>query len=328
MLVSQSKIKCWRKCKRSYYYRYILNITKKRKAVPLQIGSMVHESLEILYSKGDLDRYFRGCQKKLKNLFKEERIEYEEIINLSRLMVEGYRDNYIIGKEYKVLGVEVPLIVPIPKVKKISLDLKIDVVLQDKDKNIWLMEHKTCKNMPSESTRMSDIQTVIYKWAYFKSTGIKPKGIIWDYLRKKIPSKPKLLKNGTLSKSKNIDTTKKVYLKSIEENRLDKKDYLEILKSLEGNEEKFFRRIKMPVSDKLEKEVLSDFIETVEEIVEEGETKKARNLTFNCDNCEYFELCQSELRGLDTGFLIKKLYTERKKEDNIVKPRRRKRIKK
>src|SRR5690606_31309652 len=44
--VSNSSIKTWRKCKREYYYKFILKLEKKRAPAPLYKGKIIHELLE------------------------------------------------------------------------------------------------------------------------------------------------------------------------------------------------------------------------------------------------------------------------------------------
>jgi ATP-dependent helicase/DNAse subunit B len=51
--VSFSELSCFRRCQMKHHYRYIKNIEKKTKALPLERGSALHRCLEALYTTGE-----------------------------------------------------------------------------------------------------------------------------------------------------------------------------------------------------------------------------------------------------------------------------------
>jgi hypothetical protein len=64
----------------------------------------------------------------------------------------------------------------------------------------------------------------------------------------------------------------------------------------------------MSVSGEVMNTVVQDMIETAKEIKRNPESK-VRTMTFDCDRgCEFFALCQAELRGIDTDFIKKSQY--------------------
>src|SRR5690606_22131480 len=155
---------------------------------------------------------------------------------------------------------------------------KIDTVVQDSKDRVWLMEHKSFKKLPSENFRFANQQALLYTWVLPQIGFPKPTGVIWDYLRTKVPTVPGVLKSGGLSKAKAIDTTRDVYLKAIKDNGLDPADYEDILQSLEGKELDFYRRIYLPAKENKIENVFKDLKETAMEIHILHETTQARNL--------------------------------------------------
>lgn len=161
------------------------------------------------------------------------------------------------------------------------------------------------------------MQLVVYQWLLPQLGYPKPDGVIWDYLRTKAPAKPQLLKNGELSKRKNIDTTYDVYMSTVEELLGEESlaDYEEFAQTLKGKEDNFYRRIPLPhPSDKLVDSVVEDLLSTIKEIREKGPTAQVRNMTKDCKFCPYYNLCQAEVRGLDSDYIRKTEYYVKEKE--------------
>ena len=52
MKISSSKVKCYKSCKRAYYFRYVENLVPVESAQPLVDGSNYHAMLEQLYKEG------------------------------------------------------------------------------------------------------------------------------------------------------------------------------------------------------------------------------------------------------------------------------------
>lgn len=160
---------------------------------------------------------------------------------------------------------------------------------------------------------MADLQTLLYVWGLEKNK-TQVEGILWDYVRSKPPTEPEVLKKGGLSIAQNIDTDYDTYLEAIKKNKLKPRDYQEKLKSLEGASEKFFRRVYMTAPPDVVKQLVKDMVITSEEI-QKNPGCRVRSLSFDCKQCMFHNLCQAELRGLDTDFILKSQYTKSKRGD-------------
>lgn len=172
-----------------------------------------------------------------------------------------------------------------------------------------VLTHNTHKILPDEDARFSDIQTVLYYWA-LREEGEQVDGVMWDYIRTKPPAVPETLKSGGLSKRANIDTDYDTYLGEIQRLGLNPADYQDILTKLKQGKKVFFQRVKLPTpSETLVNSVVNDFFNTAEQILEA--TTFERNMTRDCKSCSYYQLCSAEIRGLDSEFIKRQLFTIR-----------------
>lgn len=333
---SFSEIKSARFCEKSWAYRYRERLRRKKPARSLFLGSLLHEMLHAYYLARVLLRKFKEnmgsgkgsppgpydildqYKKKYKSLFREEREEFGDIPELAETIFENYLRRWK-GDGLVYLESEAPIITDLTN--NIRLIGYVDNIVQDSDGRRFLMERKSHKTLPGPQDRFSDIQTLLYFWAWNQS---HPKseqldGVIWDYLRTKAPTKPDLLKNGSLSKRANIDTDRRTYLKEIKKHGLDPDDYKDILKSLEGKEKTFFERVILPnPPKKMVESVVEDARATITIRLALQDIAPRHMSPRTCNLCEFRQLCEAEVRGLDSDFIRKRDYivTERYSERN------------
>jgi len=307
MRISHSKLKTFRRCHKEYDYKYNRNLRRKWKPKPLYIGSVLHLCIEY-WVKGEkpwkaaIEEY----RDKLKKLFVEERVEYEQYLDECESIFNGYIRMYSqspLEYEYTELMIEVP----IPDLKDFSIITIIDGIVKE-DKRRYIMEHKNMSKIPDETNRMSDVQTAIYWWVLPLAGYPIPHGTIWDYLRTKPQAVPEVLKKGGLTKRKNIDTTWHTYKQAILDNGLDPKDYEDMREVLQGKDELFYRRVKVPFSQYMVDQLVLELKQTAMVMSKLGHIVTDRNMTRDCPRCGYFNLCQAELRGHDTDYIIEKEY--------------------
>lgn len=316
--VSQSSINTWRKCKKEYAYKFIEKIERRLPPAPLYKGSIIHEILEARINKQDWRALMEEHLTEYDKLFDEEKLEYGDLRNDLPIIMEGYdnlyKDEELIYFEKNGAKAEHSFSIPLdgkpPQETEIVFQGKMDAVAQDFNKRTWLVEHKTFSSLPDENFRFANQQALLYTWV-MPYLGFPPAtGILWDYIRSKVPTQPHVLKSGGLSKAKSIDTTHDVYLQAILENGLDPADYADILENLKGNTLKFYRRIYTPLRESMVYPVVKDLIETAKEIKMLHDVTEARNLGRHCSYCSFRNLCQAELQGFDTEMLRKREFRE------------------
>lgn len=318
--LSHSRVKLWRKCRRAHWYRYVMDIERRRKARPLFIGSVGHECLAQLTGRHSVAPVVDGYRAKLKReLFVEERSEYEEMIDDALRMVRGYRnrwknDGYRYPKfNGRTCEHPINLVATCPTTGlRVKVKGFMDALPRDEKGRLWLMEHKFMARVPPEELRMWDVQTVLYG-TWLKQAGYpKVSGVVWDYIRTRAPHIPTPLKNGKLSTRKNMDTTEAVYREAITRHNLDPADYESyIQEKLRGKESSYYRRIVVPFSSELTRQVEDDFWQTANEISRQHMTSNARTMERHCGWCDYQDICYAELRGTDTERLLKREYRKR-----------------
>lgn len=317
--VSHSRIKTARRCWKKHDYRYNQRLQPKAKSSPLLRGSIIHEMIDAMVSKKDPFAITKTYAAKYKTMFREQREEYGDtfIADIDRIF-QAYQRMY--GKDtLKYEATEEESRVKL--MENVEFIYIIDKIAIDPEGRRWLMDHKTHKNIPDESARFSDLQLVLYVWAWNKDHPKRPiDGIIWDYIRTKPPTIPDQLKAGGLSQAKNIVTDYHTYMSEISRLRLDPKPYQGFLADLKkrGSSD-FFERVRLPTPSKeMIRGVVTDVKETAEQIVVYGNSLKARNLTKDCCwDCDYFKLCHAELRGLDADFVRKTHFEERDADDKV-----------
>lgn len=303
--VSFSRIKSRRRCHRQHYYKYTENIERKRPPISMYKGRIVHDLLEANLTGGKWQKKLAEFEKQYKKLFREERDELGDVPGDMKRVMHGYLDFW--AKDgLKYLEVEQKHEVELTK--NIVFSFRLDAVVQDKKKRKWVFERKTPKKFPNEDVRLADVQTLLYTWALGR-LGVKTDGVLWDYVRSKPPTIPEPLKRGGLSIAQDMDTDYNTYLAAIKRHKLNPRDYKEKLESLKGSEANFYRRVYMVVSDDVVDTLVDDMMHTAKDILKDPDSK-VRTLSFDCNGCQYFQLCQAELRGLDTDFIRKSQYTK------------------
>lgn len=324
MRVSWSKLRTWRRCHARYNYKYEENLMKKKPALPLLRGKIIGECLDLValrrgqHSNDHWTNTLAEYATKYRHLFLEEKEIYgniiDEVYQLISTYDKLYKDDgltYLKGLDQKPYEIKVELEL-MPGVEFIGY---IDKLPQDSHGRIFVMDHKSHKTLPDEDARFSDLQLVFYVWACRQISELpNPDGVIWDYLRTKPPAIPEKLKSGELTQRANIDTTWEVYHQAILDNKLDPKNYSEILNRLkkEGHSA-FYRRVTLPAPSKaMIESVVNDAKITAQEIIYLGGKSKVRSMDRTCKSCEFYALCHAELRGLDADFIRKSEYQPRK----------------
>ena len=313
--ISFSKAKLWKKCKQAFHYKYVQKLEKRKKALPLIIGTAIHAVIEEYQEGRDPQVPMDQFRKDFNKLFNEEKAELGDLPTV----LEGIMETYF--KKYENDGLTYPmrrwgLKTEIPV--KVYLDNYtqfvgyVDKFPQDQEGRNWVMDHKSCKSIPDEASRFGDTQLVLYVEMLPMLGYPRPDGVIWDYVKKKAPVRPEQLKAGGLSMAKKIDTTYEVYMDTVDKvlGPEHRPKYEEFAQTLKGREEKFLRRIYLPnPSRAMVDTVVQDLVTTAKEIRLFAPTSTVRGQSRDCSWCSYYNLCQAELRGLDSDFIRKADYT-------------------
>lgn len=311
--VSWSRVKTWRRCHKQHDYKYHQKIARKRRAVPLLRGTILGEMLDArafpAIIKKDPYKILKKYTKQYAQLWAEEKEKYGDVPGDMLKLFQGYERKYA-NEGFEYLGFEEFIAVDL--VKDIRFIGYIDKRLVDQNGRAFLMDHKSHKMIPNDDQRFSDLQKVMYVWAWNKINSSKPvTGFIWDYIRTKAPTVPELLVKGGLSQRKDADTDYWTYLGELKRHKIDIKPYLEYLAMLKKKADTRYIRITLPNPPKaMIENIVVDLKQTAIEI--HSSKSKDRNMTRMCpSDCDFYNLCQAEVRGLDADFVRKNEYEDR-----------------
>lgn len=314
---TQSMLKTFKRCPKQTQYKYVERLKPRMMGKPLRQGDWMHKLAETDAKGGDWQQTHALMTAKYNQLFDEEKDAVGDLPTECARLWRSYLWHYE-SDPWTVLEVEFMVEVEMPdgSIFRAKFDL-----LVENQYGLWIVDHKWNKTLPGLTMRMLDIQSPLYVWAA-RRMGIPVKGFIWNYCRRKAPSIPKLLKDGSRLSNSACDTDYPTLLRSIKAYGLDYKNYKPWLRQLRGQRyapgevqrSPFFRRDYIERDDQQLKNAARtalftakrmhvypfDQVDLVERVVDRS-----------CDfMCSYQELCTMELFGNDTRQLRKQRYEQ------------------
>lgn len=238
----------------------------------------------------------------------QERIE--ELLNMAHYFVrwastDGPAYDEVVTTQYEG---RVPLTAPSGRSSsRYDLRFKVDGIVAI-DGRLWIEERKAWKSIDQASLRMLqlDEQCGMYLWALrralvhycdrvpklIREAVVKyglPVGVHYVILRKKLPAVPALLKDGSTSRDKRIDTDYETYHRTLIERGQDPADYAEVLDALRAKGNTFVHR-ELVLRNEAELEEIGRRIWEAARFAAEGHTFKSPNRSCAWE-CPYFALC-------------------------------------
>jgi len=311
--LSYSKIKNWRYCRQAFHYAHVLRIEPKKKPRPLELGSAVHAMLEAYRGGRAWQLVLAEVKADYDKLLDEEKEHYGDIPGDAEQIVKGYIAQYEQeDKGLKFIAVEKEM-GPYLLVEGVTMSCTPDAIVEDTMGRQLLLEMKTGKRLPTEDFHMWNLQTLIYTWAA-RQAGYKIEGILWDHIRTKIPTKPRVLKTGGMSRRLNIDTTYQVYLDALIEVGFNPDEYNDILQILKKKKE-FYQRVKVPIKEPMLKALMHDVQITALDIRDNLDHLTRDISQMKCPRCMYKTLCEIAIMGGDEKFTIDREYVAKHRKE-------------
>jgi len=324
--VTYSELRTRRRCPWRGHLEYDRLLSPVVKAPGLREGSIMDAGLNALYEnhrltgEHDLEVMLGAIQCAAEKeeariaagvqLFQEEwqaiRERTELLRDLARFYVPWARSQdqgvQVITRQFQG---EVPVLAPSGRPStKYQFRFKPDgiVVLSGQ---LWLWEDKAWKTIDRESLRLLTIdeQCGMYLWGLrqlidrdeapeaIKGAVIKygyPAGVIYNVLRKKTPTVPKQLKDGSTSRDKAIDTTEEVYRQTLVGRGQDPGEYAEILEMLREKGNTFFVR-QVVLRNESELDEIGERIWAASQLISQRHIFKVVDRT--CAQCQFYPLC-------------------------------------
>lgn len=295
----------------------------------MKAGNWMHGLMNVHYGGEDWQKEHQRLTKQFNNLFLEEREHYGDLPGMVERMMENYLYTYQDEeKDWEILYNETTFETTFDS--EYTFTFKPDLIIRDHSRpkpEIWIVDHKTVRSIPSGDWRLQDLQSTVYHWAIREGTDLDPKGFIFNYIRRKSPSIPKITKTGLLSKAR-LDTdyhtlatflVKYYEVDSVNELPADWKTRLRNLK-LSNN---FLKRSAIIKPEALVQRQIEELSYTAQEMevwseisgpnalnpVNKDEDPWVRTTLPSCEwDCEFHDLCTIELLGQDSTFMRKRKY--------------------
>lgn len=324
LISTHSMLKTFRRCPKQAEYKYVHRLKPRLIGKPLRKGTWMHTLLEYFHSGRDWEAEHAKLSRKFSELFDEEKDYYGDLPTECLLLMRSYIWHYK-NDPWKVIETEFTVETEFPD--GTLYRGRVDALIEN-EFGLWVVDHKNMRTLPDHNFRLLDGQSALYLWACLRNR-IPVQGFIWNYLRTKAPTKPKLayagkaaqrLSNAAIETDYPTYVTELKRLKREEGLRITKSytDHADYLKSLqyrhgEPQLSPFFRRDTLEKQpDMLRRVALEnhhtskrmhvyDFSnpDAVERVVE-------RSCTFSCS---YTDLCSVELMGGNMRPLVKQNYT-------------------
>ena len=315
MSYSYSDVLTFQRCPKKYEYSAIRKLQRKAKSKPLTRGIMFHRMLMGEYLGEDASVVFdQLLAEATKYSIDDEIATGETILELAADMVDRYLAHY--DDEWEVLHVEEQFTATTES--GVEITFTPDLVIRDST-GVWIVDHKTSSALPKDGLPMGNLQAYLYS-SVMRQVYPDFKGFIFNYVRAKTPTQPRLTKTGEkrVADINRIDTTFEILRDFI----MDEAPELmsdpatqRKLAELRDNDRYFWREYVFTtdeISDTIIEEVV--FTTTLIDRCVEADTFPRAFLPYagvqECDKCPFRELCIAELRGYNTETILP-LYEER-----------------
>jgi len=188
IIVSYSELDTFRQCPLKHHLAYVMRYTKPKPLdSALGKGSLYHQVME-----GHYRRIFEE-QGKHKNgvipldreksllaeiyhdvvtpmLWDEKQGFWSETHELIDWMYRGYVQQYGIDRQWKIVAVEHNIVTPLRDARgrrtRYHLKAKIDLIVMDRSTGkLWVIDHKSGQNLPTQMDLEIDDQFGLYTWA-------------------------------------------------------------------------------------------------------------------------------------------------------------------
>lgn len=194
----------------------------------------------------------------------------------------------------------------------VYLSGKLDLIVQETSpqfKGLWVMDHKTTSGQISDRGLDFDDQITGYCYIMWRLTGKIPRGVMFNYLVKREPNMPRILKDGSLSTAKDQGTLPHLYKEALKEHGLMKGGRVSSVKHAEALEaylaqgwNQLFQRFR-PQRNAHELEMFERrLIEeaTDMQIVRDNPEKAYPHLSsWHCGYCSVSAICNAMEKGED-----------------------------
>lgn len=325
-----SDVRTFRQCRRKWNFSSPLrmNLEPTSTYAPFFMGRAVHHCLELYYSpehiplQDSLDQFIDNEEKLMaqggelwtveKDMIEEQAAMSGDILYHYELWYTAYKGSFN-DKDLEFISLEQEFEVPLRypsgrRVHKFQLAGRFDGVVKVKSTGeYWIWETKTTRSIKELTQSLAnDEQAGAYLYAAQLLLGIPIAGVLYNIIRKKAPTSPRVNQDGTLSKNKSIDTTAAYYFIKARENHPDwsvpdtMSFYNDILNHLALEGKTFFARVPVRRSPFEIDQLSTNLVDTAREMVNKHTPLYPSPNWYNCNFCSFRSPCLA----MNAGILI------------------------
>lgn len=344
-----SDLKAFKSCRRRFWFSSMigLGLEANEPYAPFFTGRIVHTALEDYYTQGL--SLFQATVRAVTVEYQRSEVagtdwtRYTEMFDEQVDLIYGMMDHYALWVEGKLhnnmpfgdlnlefIEMETSFVVPFytysgRQSPRVQFGGRFDGIVRRKDDgSLWLWETKTARSIPElQRTLDNDEQAGAYIYAAEVLTGKRISGVLYNILRKKKPTRPRVLRDGSLSKAKNIDTTFEGYLEAIKvqhpsyTNEEIMQMYGDILTEL-SSKNRYFERIAIRRTRHEIDELSTHLRDLSLEILRKATVMYPTPSWSTCNFCRFKNPCLQMNAGADYWNTLNTLY--RKRKDRVLRP--------
>lgn len=316
--VSYSKLDTYGRCPKLYEFKYIRNLQPKRQNSNLFRGITAHDMLRDWYL---LQRQFGKITVTPEEFVARWITEYwtsqEDLPVFADVLFDHQKEVEQMGTyvrrylelglfdDYEVLHVEEQFVI---HMNDDVITFTPDLVVRDDTGTVWIIDHKTSARRVDRDALDIKPQALLYYAGvrlFYEDVG----GFIFNYIRKKVPTQPRLNKTGrkAVSYLATIDTDYKTLYDFCEANGLlDDEPHKRRLAELRDEDTFFFQNTYYITPDMVD-ESLKDTkhrIELLKSSMKYEQFPRTIQPMNGCKRCDFRDLCYTELTGGNTDIVL------------------------
>jgi hypothetical protein len=197
-ITTHSMLKSFQRCPKQAQYKYHERLKKKTVSArdkPLRRGTWLHSLLEEHYMGRSWQAMHKRLSAQYSELFDEEKDALGDLPTECAQIMRSYLWHYGADKDdplhgWRVIDAETTLECPWPDGRGLYRG-RTDLIVED-EYGLWIVDHKSHKTLPDMTFRLLDYASALYIWAA-RENGYPVRGFIWNYLRTKAPTQPKMV---------------------------------------------------------------------------------------------------------------------------------------
>ncbi len=281
----------------------------------LWLGRLIHEALAIWYTdknaRQTLDAFEELCSADIDTVIAQEVSEkFNDLMVSTMELGLAMLRHYIIwsrrNDKFDVIRTEQMGRVLLPQPARTMVVGRMDLVGVDLSDKVFVMDHKTAARIPKVGDVQLDTQAITYLFLASNDPTIeRPDYFMFNYLHKKEPMIPRMLKNGTLSKAKLHTTSLEMYAKAIHDAGHTWDMYPSVKLELRSKPNPFFARYTVNRTATAVQLHVTDLIAIASEMLAPIPNIYPSPDRFRCGWCEFRDACQLQSEGSDPSVALR-----------------------